>query len=118
MPARSRSPRLQPPAKPRLVSLRTMVTSGSETNRGFAGGCNLGLRDLAGIDYVALVNNDATVDPGWLAPLVDTLAADVKLGAACPKILFAGRFVEVEVSAQSHLSGGGDRRELGVRLSG
>lgn len=61
----------------------------SDHNRGFAGGANLGLRDLDGIDAVALVNPDAFVDPGWLTPLVDALDADPGVGAACPKILFA-----------------------------
>ena len=51
----------------------TVIESGR--NLGFAGGCNLGMRDRAGVDYVALVNNDATVDPEWLAPLVDAIGA-------------------------------------------
>ncbi len=45
----------------------TLIESGR--NLGFAGGCNLGPRDPSGADYVALVNNDATVEPGWLSPL-------------------------------------------------
>jgi GT2 family glycosyltransferase len=64
----------------------------SPRNLGFGGGNNLALGDLEGVEHVALVNNDATVDPGWLAPLVDALGADPGLGAACPRILFAGRF--------------------------
>ena len=51
----------------------------SEVNRGFAGGSNLGIRERGDADFVALVNNDATVDPGWLAPLVETLTADPAL---------------------------------------
>lgn len=90
----------------------------SDTNRGFAGGCNLGLRDLAGVGYVALVNNDATVEPGWLTPLVEALADDPEVGAACPKILFAGRFLDLELTSETHRPGRGDRRQLGVRLSG
>jgi N-acetylglucosaminyl-diphospho-decaprenol L-rhamnosyltransferase len=60
-------------------------------NLGFAGGVNRGLTDLDGVDAVALVNSDAFVDPGWLAPLVRALDADDRRGAACPKILFADR---------------------------
>ena len=45
----------------------------SPTNRGFAGGCNLGIRSLPDVRFVALVNNDATVDPGWLTPRVEAL---------------------------------------------
>ena len=42
-------------------------------NLGFAGGCNLGIGDPAAgaYDFVALLNNDAIPEPGWLAPLVD-----------------------------------------------
>ena len=58
-------------------------------NLGFAGGVNAGLSDLTGIDAVALVNSDAFVDPGWLAPLASALDADPEVGAAVPKILFA-----------------------------
>jgi GT2 family glycosyltransferase len=87
-------------------------------NLGFGGGCNLALADLAGVDYVALVNNDARVDPGWLAPLVEVLAADPSVGAANPKILFADRFVDVRLSSDATARGIGDRRPLGVRVSG
>ena len=87
-------------------------------NRGFAGGCNLALADLGGVDYVALLNNDAEVDPGWLSPLVQALAADPSIGAANPKILFADRFVDVHLSSETRVRGFGDRRSLGVRISG
>jgi GT2 family glycosyltransferase len=87
-------------------------------NLGFGGGCNLALADLAGVDYVALVNNDARVEPGWLAPLVEVLAADPSVGAANPKILFADRFVDVHLASTAEPRGLGDRRPLGVRVSG
>ncbi len=87
-------------------------------NLGFGGGCNLALTDLAGVDYVALVNNDAHVEPGWLAPLVDALEADSSVGAANPKILFSDRFVDVHLSSETNEHGVGDRRPLGVKLSG
>ncbi len=90
----------------------------SGANLGFAGGCNLGLTDLDQTEYVALVNNDATVAPDWLAPLVAALASDSSLGAACPKILFASSFVDVHVESSTWAAGRGDRRALGVRLSG
>ena len=90
----------------------------SPVNRGFAGGCNLGMRDLEGVDYVALLNPDATVERGWLTPLVDALEADTTAGAACSKILFDPSFVEVAIDAPTFRPGRGDRRELGVRVSG
>ena len=63
-------------------------------NGGFVAN-NDAFADLDGVDYVALVNNDAFVEPGWLAPLVDAAEADDSLGAVSAKILFDSRFVEV-----------------------
>jgi len=82
-------------------------------NLGFAGGCNLGIGDPAAgeYDYVALVNNDAVPEPGWLAPLVDALESDPGLGAASSKIVFADRYWGVRVDAPV-------TTQHGVRLSG
>jgi glycosyltransferase involved in cell wall biosynthesis len=94
----------------------------SRENLGFAGGINLGvdaLADVPDIEYVALINNDVTVPPEWLAPLVDTLESrGDDVGAACPKIRFATPYVELGVHnlEKQHLFG--DPRVLGVRLSG
>jgi GT2 family glycosyltransferase len=90
----------------------------SDRNLGFAGGCNLALRDLDDVDYVALVNSDVLVEPGWLAELVRAFTRNPTLGAACPKILFAPRFREVELRSDTHIPGRGDQRRLGVRVSG
>ncbi len=94
----------------------TVIESGS--NRGFAGGCNLALHDLSGVDYIALLNNDATVEPSWLRPLVAAVERDPAVGAACPKILFTGSYVDVVLESSTAVRGLGDRRPLGVRLSG
>jgi GT2 family glycosyltransferase len=88
------------------------------SNDGFGAGCNAGIRALGDVDFVALVNNDASVEPGWLSPLVDAFRRDPGLGAACPKILFAGRFHDVELRSATARRGYGDRRDLGVFLSG
>jgi GT2 family glycosyltransferase len=93
-----------------------IIEAGS--NLGFAGGNNLALRDLDGVDYVALLNNDAFVEPGWLEPLVAALEADPCLGAVCPKILFEPRFVELRLQSPAFVPGRGDPRTLGVRVSG
>ncbi|MBM3657963.1 MAG: glycosyltransferase family 2 protein [Actinobacteria bacterium] len=91
----------------------------SDENRGLAGGANLGMRERGDADFVALVNNDATVTPGWLDPLVATFADPAaRIGAACPKILLAAPAVEVTIDGPTHRRGRGDRRDLGVRLSG
>jgi GT2 family glycosyltransferase len=41
----------------------------SEENLGFAGGNNLGLASASG-DYVALINNDAVIEPTWIEDFV------------------------------------------------
>ena len=91
----------------------TLIQTGA--NLGFSGGNNAALHDLHDVDFVALVNNDAFVEPGWLAPLVDALEADPGLGAACPKILFAPRFREIVIESPT-FDPPGDSRSLGVRL--
>jgi GT2 family glycosyltransferase len=58
-------------------------------NRGFAGGVNAGVEAALdeGVDFVLLLNNDATVDAGFLEPLVEATRPGV--GAACSQILDA-----------------------------
>ncbi|MBV8979587.1 MAG: glycosyltransferase, partial [Acidimicrobiia bacterium] len=97
---------------PRLAVVR------SESNLGFGGGCNLGVRHLGDVDYVALLNNDAEADPGWLEPLVAALEADGTAGAAASKVLFSSPFDEVSVDAPATAPGRGDSRRLGVRVMG
>ncbi|MFZ9627786.1 MAG: glycosyltransferase [Ilumatobacteraceae bacterium] len=58
----------------------------SDVNEGFARGCNLAMRDLDGVDYLALINNDAIVGPNWLHPLLESCSPD-GVGAAVPKLL-------------------------------
>ena len=99
----------------RVLPHAVVVETGQ--NLGFGAAANLALEDLKAVDYVALVNNDAFVEPGWLSPLVRALEADPGLGASCPKIVFASRFVELEVEAPARAPGRGDYRRLGVRAS-
>jgi len=58
-------------------------------NLGFAGGSAWGIA-LAlerGVDFVLLVNNDATVDPSFLAALVDAAERCPEAGLLCPRIV-------------------------------
>src|SRR5690606_9890750 len=89
----------------------------NSTNTGF-GANNLAMGDLDGIDAVALVNPDASVEQDWLEPLVATLEEDGSLGAACPLLVFAPKFARVAIQAPTFVPGGGDDRELSVRLEG
>jgi GT2 family glycosyltransferase len=90
----------------------------SPANLGFSGGNNVALRDRAGVDYVALVNNDAFVEPGWLRPLVEALEADPTLGAANAKILFEPAFAEVTLRTEAFVPDTADTRSLGVQVHG
>ena len=95
---------------PSVRLLRSPFNAGFNAN-------NLAMRDLDGVDYVGLINNDATVDPQWLRALVEELETDATVGAACPRILFAPRFAGAVITAPTFRPRG-DRRDLGVRLSG
>jgi GT2 family glycosyltransferase len=79
---------------------------------------NVALRARDSVDYIGLVNDDAFVEPGYLAPLVETLERDATCGAACPKMLFESQFVDLELETTESRPGRGDPRALGVRLSG
>jgi GT2 family glycosyltransferase len=63
----------------------------SSENEGFGRACNRAMADLDGVDHIALVNNDAVPEPGWLTPLVEALEHDGTLGAVCPKVLLTER---------------------------
>ena len=70
----------------------------NETNLGFAEGCNRGMRDLDQVDAVALVNNDAVPEPGWLWPLVKGLQSDPTVGAVAAGLVLEPAFTRVELS--------------------
>jgi GT2 family glycosyltransferase len=61
-----------------------------DENRGFAGGVNVGVRAALddGAEHVLLLNNDTTVEPGFLEPLVAAVSGP-EVGAACAQILHA-----------------------------
>ena len=93
----------------------TTVVMRSASNVGFPAN-NLALGDLRNIAYVALVNNDAYVEPGWLLPLVDALDADASLGAVNPLVLFANESVPTINNAGNEVltSGYGRDRAFGA----
>lgn len=87
------------------------------SNLGFAGGANTGIRALSDCDVVALVNNDATPEPGWLGPLVDATTTP-RVGAATPKVVLDRTFLSVDITVEDRKVARGDPRPLGVQLSG
>jgi hypothetical protein len=58
----------------------------SESNLGFGAGNNLGAAQARG-EYLAFLNPDTTVEPGWLDALISTLESDPGIGLATSKIL-------------------------------
>lgn len=52
---------------------RGIETISLAENNGFAAPNNLGIRHLAECDFVAILNNDTSVEAGWLAPLLEVL---------------------------------------------
>lgn len=100
----------------------------SGVNAGFGAGCDLGFEALGvglhgGPDHVALVNPDAQVEPGWLAPLVAALEADHGLAAASPLVLFDrphARLVGVpadEAAALASVVVDGEERVAALRVA-
>ena len=55
-------------------------------NVGFAAGCNLGIQS-SDTPFVVLLNNDTVVDPGWLAPLIESMESNPECGAVQSKLL-------------------------------
>ncbi len=59
-------------------------------NRGFTGACNAGIEAAQG-EFVALLNNDTEVDPGWAQAVVDAFAAHPEVGSIASKMLLYDR---------------------------
>jgi GT2 family glycosyltransferase len=67
----------------------------SATNRGFAGGNNLGIEAAlgAGAGAVLLLNNDASMDAASVAALLATLGSDPAIGVVGPTIWHRGECI-------------------------
>jgi O-antigen biosynthesis protein len=85
-----------------------------EENRGFSGGANAGIA-AARHDHVALLNDDAFAEPGWLASAVEVLADDT-IAAVGPKLRFAWPYAIIRLDDPVHFAPA-DPRPLGRRLS-
>jgi GT2 family glycosyltransferase len=79
----------------------------NERNLGFAGGCNVGLRAARG-EYLVLVNQDITVQKGWLEALLSALAQP-EAGIVGCKLLYpdgtiqhAGGFISYPLAHPGH----------------
>lgn len=92
---------------PQLVRSRypeVKLIEGKE-NIGFAAACNIAARAATG-PFLAFLNPDTVVGPGWLEPLVEALEADESAGAATAQILLADAPDRINACGNEiHLSG-------------
>lgn len=58
----------------------------SKKNLGFAGGCNFGVKKSSG-SIIALLNNDAKPDSGWVREAVARFESSPKVGAVASRVL-------------------------------
>ena len=85
----------------------------SDFNRGYPGGINLGLSFARG-QYIAILNMDTFVNPGWLCEPVSFLDANHSAGAVSPMLVFYDDKNHVNAIGQDvHVSGLGFNRGLG-----
>jgi GT2 family glycosyltransferase len=78
----------------------------SETNLGFAGGNNIGIRHALaqGVDFVWLLNNDTQPDPGALSALIEKAVSDRRIGAVASICYYADDPSQVEAWGGAHVN--------------
>jgi GT2 family glycosyltransferase len=85
-------------------------------NRGFAGGNNAGVREARG-RFVALLNNDAVPQPGWLQALVSGIDEQTGLALVTSRIVYMHDPNVIDSAGDSMLaSGGAFKRYHGARV--
>jgi GT2 family glycosyltransferase/glycosyltransferase involved in cell wall biosynthesis len=73
----------------------------SDSNLGFAGGCNLGVRESTG-EFLAFLNNDAKPDAGWVKAAVARFHESSAIGAVASRVLdWDGELVDYIGSAMT-----------------
>jgi GT2 family glycosyltransferase len=73
---------VHPPAmKPRFEAVPGLKLVATQRRVGFSEACNLGIAESSS-EYVALLNDDATIEPDWAATLIAALAAAPQAAAA------------------------------------
>ncbi|MGQ9907297.1 MAG: glycosyltransferase family 2 protein [Candidatus Flexifilum sp.] len=66
----------------------TVIAQGR--NLGFTGACNAGIRAARG-EFIALLNNDTEVDPGWAEAVIDAFRRHPEIGSVASKMLLFDR---------------------------
>lgn len=83
-------------------------------NGGFARGVNAGVGASRG-DVIAMLNDDAVASEGWLRAAAEQLE-DATVAAVAPKLLLAGRYLEIRLD-DDPWQAPGDDRQLGRKIS-
>lgn len=78
-----------------------VIVLSSKENLGFSKGNNKAAAAAKG-KYIVLLNNDTTVDPNWLEPLVNRAEKDPSIAAVNSKLLSYNRFIELEIESTTH----------------
>jgi GT2 family glycosyltransferase len=86
----------------------------AEQNEGFAAAANLGMTETRG-DIVAFLAEDAVAGDGWVTAAAELLE-DPTVGAVAPRVVFAGRYLEIALEDESVFDGA-DSRPRGRRLT-
>ena len=55
-------------------------------SRGYAGACVAGFKEASG-SWIAVLNNDAVAEPGWLSELVAAAKSEERVGAAASRVI-------------------------------
>jgi GT2 family glycosyltransferase len=86
-------------------------------NRRFAGGNNAGISYALehGAQMLMLLNNDTTVDPGFLLPMVERLRLEPDVGIVSPKIYYHGRNNQLWFAGGKLSFWTGTMRHIGIR---
>jgi len=89
-------------------------------NLGFTGGNNLGIKKSKG-EYIALINNDAQVDPNWLKELVFSAKKFPEMGAITSKVYFHYFYLPIKLTCKAAIpkktQKSRDTRKLGIRVN-
>jgi GT2 family glycosyltransferase len=80
-------------------------------NIGFAAGNNAGARG-ATTRYLAFLNNDTRVDPGWLTALVAATESDPSVGLVTSRVVFMDRPDVIDSAGDGYLRCGGAFKHL------
>jgi GT2 family glycosyltransferase len=89
-----------------------------DANIGFAAGNNAGARGAIAA-YLAFLNNDTRVDPGWLTALVAAAEGDPTVGLVTSRVVFMDRPDVIDSAGDGYLRcGGAFKHRHGQRVDG